>query len=142
MRFLPDNKIQNRAYIGGQHNTHLNFLPTETFDIISVVFQPHGAKAFFSMPINEFLETLVPVEDTGDVALCELQDRLLNTFDNQACIREIEAFLMKRLHVAKEHNHRRMAAVIRAIDGGEMNVDNLCRTSCLSYRQFKRVFFE
>ncbi|MDR0348489.1 MAG: helix-turn-helix domain-containing protein [Tannerella sp.] len=35
-----------------------------------------------------------------------------------------------------------MDAVIRAVNGGEMNTDNLCRTSCLSYRQFKRVFFE
>ncbi|MDR0748086.1 MAG: helix-turn-helix transcriptional regulator [Tannerellaceae bacterium] len=120
----------------------MNSLLTGTLDIISVVFQPHGAKAFFSMPIPEFLEIIVPVGDAGDTALCELHDRLLNTFDNQACVREIEAFLMRRLYVKKEYNHRRMDAVIRAVNSGEMNIDNLCRTSCLSYRQFKRVFFE
>ncbi|MDR2382834.1 MAG: helix-turn-helix domain-containing protein, partial [Prevotellaceae bacterium] len=106
------------------------------------VFQPHGVKAFFSIPVHEFLGIIVSVEDIDDIALCELQDRLLNIFNNQACVREIETFLMKRLHITKEYNHRKMAAVIRAVDGGEMNVDNLCRISCLSYRQFKRVFFE
>ncbi|MDR0743038.1 MAG: helix-turn-helix domain-containing protein [Prevotella sp.] len=142
IRSLSDNKLQPSAFIAGQQNDYLNFLLPETTDIISVVFQPHGAKAFFSMPIHEFLGVMAPVDDMGDPALCELQDRLMNTLDNQACVQDIEAFLMKRLHITKEYNYRRMDAVIRAVEGGEMNVDNLCRTSCLSYRQFKRVFFE
>jgi AraC-like DNA-binding protein len=142
MRSLPDNKVNPRAYIGGQYNAQLNFLPTGTLDIVSVVFQPHGAKAFFSMPIHEFLGVMVSVDDVRDRELCELQDRLLNITNNQSCVREIETFLMKRLRITKAHNHQRMNAVIRAVDGGEMNIGNLCRTSCLSYRQFKRVFFE
>jgi AraC-like DNA-binding protein len=142
MRSLPDNKVQPGTYIGGQQKDYLNLLPTETLDIISVVFQPHGAKAFFSMPIHEFLGVMVSVDDAGDRELCELQDRLSNIIDNQSCVRAIETFLMKRLRIMKAHNHQRMNAVIRAVNGGEMNVDNLCKTSCLSYRQFKRVFFE
>ncbi len=110
--------------------------------MISVTFQPHGTKAFFALPVNELFESTLSVEDMGDPALTELQNCLTDAPDILSCVRLIEAFLINRLNVVKAYNHGRMNAVMQAINAGESNIEKLAQISCLSYKQFKRIFSE
>ncbi|GHV49813.1 AraC family transcriptional regulator [Bacteroidia bacterium] len=139
---LSEKILQSNAFISGQSTGYADLVPTDTVDMISVTLQPHGAKAFFAMPISELFEKTVPLGDLSDPALNELQDRLMNTPDTAMCVQLIEIFLLKRLQITKDYNYRRMTAVLNAIHYGQANVDNLAQTSCLGYKQFKRIFAE
>lgn len=139
---VSQNAPQPKAFISGQSVSYGDLLQTGAVDMICVSFQPHGARAFFAMPMSELHEACVALDTTSDIGLTELQDRLLNTADDLLCVQLIEKFLLQRLHVGKAYNHRRMTAVLTAINAGQASVDKLAEVSCLSYKQFKRIFSE
>ncbi|MCD8102950.1 MAG: helix-turn-helix domain-containing protein [Alistipes sp.] len=133
---------QPKAFMSGQTRGYSDIQQKGMVDMISVTFQPHGTKAFFALPLNELFELTLSVDDMGDPALIELQNCLMDAPDVLSCVRLIEAFLIKRLNVVKAYNHERMSAVMEAINAGENNIEKLARISCLSYKQFKRIFSE
>jgi len=133
---------QPKAFISGQSTGYSDLQQRGTVDMISVTFQPHGAKAFFAVPVNELLESTISINDISDPALVELQNYLMDAHDILSCVRLIEAFLMKRLNIVKVINYQRMNAVIQSINARQTNIENLAQTSCLSYKQFKRIFSE
>ncbi len=134
--------LQPQAFISGQSVGYTDLVQTGAVDMICVVFQPHGAKAFFSMPISEFHDATIAVNDMSDVALRELQDQLLYANSNQQCVNLIEEYLYQRLSINKGYNYQRMAAAIQAVTLGENSIDKLSQICCLSYKQFKRIFSE
>ncbi len=134
--------LQPQAFIGGQSVGYTDLVQTGAVDMICVVFHPHGAKAFFSMPISEFHDATIAINDMGDIALRELQDQLLYASNNLQCVGLIETYLYHRLCVSKTHNHQRMAAAVEAVTQGESNIEKLAQICCLSYKQFKRIFAE
>ena len=139
---LSKGEKQPKAFISGQSTGYSNIQPGGTVDMISVTFQPHGFKAFFSLSVNQLLESTISIEDISDPALTELQSYLMDTPNISSCIQLIEAFLMKRLTIAKAYNFQRMNAVMQSINTGQTNIENLAETSCLGYKQFKRIFSE
>jgi AraC-like DNA-binding protein len=134
--------FQPSAFLSGQAAGYADLVQTGSVDMISVIFRPHGARAFFALPMNECYDAAISAEDMNDTGLAELQDRLFYAPDNAASTRLIEAFLLKRLRVAKVWNFERLSAVLSAIDGGQSNRTALASTACLSNRQFQRVFAE
>ncbi len=139
---LSKEEQQPKAFISGQSTGYYDLRQRGAVDMISVTFQPHGAKAFFALSINELIESTISIDEISDPALIELQNYLMETPDILSCVRLIESFLMKRLNIVKAYNYRRMNAVIQSINAGETNIENLAQTSCLSYKQFKRIFSE
>jgi AraC-like DNA-binding protein len=142
LRSLTNDKLHPGAFVGGHSLSYSDLVDTGGVDMISVVFQPYGAKAFFNTPMSEFADERVSAEDMNDVELIDLEKKLFSTKDNLESVRLIEKFLIKRLHQSKEYNYKRMLAVTNAINQGQMNVSDLANVSCLSYKQFKRVFSE
>lgn len=136
------NAPQPRAFLSGQTVGYSDLTLTGKVDMISVTFQPHGAKAFFPLPLDELYGATVSIRDMSDAGLTELEDRLMYSADVAECVQLIEGFLLKRLQIVKAYNYQRMSAVIRSINCGEMNIGQLARTACLGYKQFQRVFRE
>lgn len=139
---LTRNENQPEAFISGQSTGYSDLMQMGKVDMISVVFTPHGARSFFKMPISELYKKEISIADLNDKELLDLQDRLFEASDNFQAVRLIESFLLSRLYISKEHNQARISAVIKAINAGQMNINNLADISCLSYKQFKRIFFE
>lgn len=133
-----------RTSLSGQTVTFADLIPTGNVQMIAVVFHPFGTKAFFDMPINELSELIVPGDDLHIQKLHELEDKILNTADDDTCIQMIELFLTDRLTPFKEYNYNRMKTTIHAINlsGGEMSLTRLAETACLGNKQFQRVFNE
>lgn len=114
--------------------------PTE---MIVVVFEPFGAKSFFSVPVYEFYNESIPVDALENHLLNELQNRIQDEPDNKKCIAFIEDFLTKRLCHVSDYNYKRISAVINVINQNtQININDLAQTACLSYKQFSRVFME
>ncbi len=138
--------VQNKeshpsAFLSGQETAYSDLVYSGKVDMISVVFQSIGAKAFFRMPMNEIRELNVSIDALSDPALCELEKQLSEA-DNPTSVRHIEHFLLKRLYRAEEYNFKRLASVIQSINSGQMEIAMLANTACLGYKQFKRVFTE
>lgn len=134
---------QPRSFIGGQTVDYADLHAEGKINMVVVVFQPYGAKAFFRMPMDELRNKLVPLEDMDDRLLAGVEDRILNTPDNKNCIRLIEQYLMKRLEIVKTYNFKRLHASLQAINKQpDIDITRLSEISCLSTKQFNRLFSE
>lgn len=133
-----------RTSFSGQSLSFADLIPTGTVNIITVVFHPFGAKAFFGMPVYELSNSVVSADDLSIASLKELEDKILNTVDDNGCIRLIESFLINCLNPFKEYNYKRMMAAINAINlsHDDLSVSRLAETVCLSVKQFQRIFNE
>ncbi len=133
---------QPQAFLGGQETTYTDLCYSGNIDMISVVFQPFGARAFFDMPMITLQEQAVDIDNLSDVQLVELKKRLVSTADRETCVLFIEQFLLKRLCRLAAHNLKRVNAVVQSIYSGQQNISMLAQTACLGYKQFKRIFAE
>ncbi len=139
---LADNQWQPWAFLSGQGTAYTDLLYFGAIDMIAVVFQPVGAKAFFNMPMIELNEQNIAISNLGDPQLTELGEKLTDTVAPETCVLLIEQFLFKRLYRLPDYNLKRVHAVIQSIYNGQQNIDILAQTACLGYKQFKRVFAE
>lgn len=93
--FLPP------AYLFGQSTNHAT-LSFNSLNLIIVVFQPIGAKAFFKTPMNELNENTVAIDDLNEPQLTELELRLMDVTDNESCVFLIERFLLNQMNYFDE----------------------------------------
>ncbi len=135
-------QLQPRAFLSGQGTGFTDLFYSGHIDLISVVFQPVGAKAFFDLPLMELNGQSIAVDDLSDPQLLELKKRLFDTVDIHVCVLWIERFLLNRLVTLATHNLKRIHAVLQSIYSGQQNMGALAKTACLSYKQFKRIFAE
>lgn len=135
-----ENDMQPRAFISGQSREFTDIVPTDRTDMICISFKPQGARAFFSMPMNEFYNQKIDIHLLADKELLEIEKRLNSAGTTGQCVDIIENYLFKKLSIIKEYNHKRIESVIQAVNRGEDNLKNLSDISCLSYKQFQRIF--
>lgn len=136
-----DNDFQPRSFVSGLSTKYTDLSSLQAVDMIVVVFQPFGAGAFFKMPVNEFHEKSISINLIGDKSLVELEDKLFYQTDDRACIDLIEKFLINRLLSIKDYNYKRIVASINAINNDPVvSIKSLADISCLSYKQFNRIF--
>ncbi len=134
--FLPN------IFICGQSTTYSNVIQSGITDMICVVFQPSAARMFFKEPMSELKGQSVDLDLLTNSGISELGKRLQGTFDNRVCVSLIESFLEKEYLYSKEYNLKKVTAIVNAVDVGNVNIENLTTISCLSYKQFKRIFAE
>lgn len=141
---LRDGSIHDNAILCGQATTYTDLTLTGRIKIITVVFHPHGAKAFFNMPVSELTNRITAVDNCDDKALKELEKRITDTENDAMCIQLIEQFFIRRMISLKEYNYNRMCAIIHKINRhkGEVHISELAESVYLSYKQFQRIFTE
>lgn len=139
---IQANELHPRAFLSGHEKTFADLEYDGQIDMISVVFRPVGARAFFNLPMSKVNNLRVTAGDLEDKELAELENSLINTENDQICILLIEQFLFKRITSLAEHNLKRLDATIKLINSGETDVAALADTACLSTKQFTRIFSE
>ena len=137
-----ENDLHPRAFLGGQEKTFADLEYTGQISMISVVFHPVGARAFFDLPMSKINNLRLTAGDLEDKELAELEHSLTSTEDDNLCILLIEQFLLKRLTRLAEYNLKRIEASIRLINSGQTDVALLADAACLSSKQFQRIFSE
>lgn len=142
--FLPGSgDFQPQSFVCGMSDGFTDLVARGGTEMIVVVFEPFGARAFFRMPLNKFYNEMVSVDDLDDLSLRELQARICDQSNNLHCIRLIEMYLIKKLHRFTDYNFRRMSAVVNVVNNRpQVDVNMLAGTACLGYKQFGRVFTE
>lgn len=140
---LKHNELQPRSFLCGHDKEYADVQSDGPIEMITVVFQPYAAKAFFKAPVYLFYGTNTAVEDMEDKELALLARQTAGMPDNEMCIRQIENFLLRRLTALPSYNLKRLAAVMREINGTPRPViSHLAETACLSEKQFNRIFRE
>jgi len=137
--YLPNSLLQDSS-LSGQYSNPVNMVYSGTIDLISIVFQPIGAKAFFQIPMNELNNQNIPIDALNDRQIMELENRLKETSDRETCIRLIESCLLNRMSRLEDLNYKRLMAVVHSIRQGQYDISSLAQTACLGYKQFKRIF--
>ncbi len=139
---VHDNVVHQRVFLSGQERTFADLQYDGQVDMISVVFHPAGARAFFDLPMGLAKGLRLTAGDLEDKELAILEGSLTSTGDDRMCILLIEQFLFRRLRRLTEYNLRRIETAIALINSGESNVSALANAACLSSKQFDRVFSE
>ena len=139
---VHENALHPRVFLCGQERRFADLLYGGQVNMISVVFRPAGARAFFDLPINRLAGLRLTAGDMEDRELAALEASLTSTGDDRICIMLIERFLLRRLMHIAGHNLKRIDAAIRLIDAGRSNVTALADAACLGRKQFGRIFSE
>lgn len=135
--------LQPQSFISGQTIGYSDLEATGKVNMIVVVFQPYGAKAFFPMPMDEFHENNVSINDIDDNYLKDLESKILEAPNNQTCINLIEQYFTKKLYAFNEYNFKRIRSTLSVINSqSNVTVSTLSDVSCLSQKQFNRIFSE
>lgn len=131
-----------QSHLYGIATGYIDISFSGNIDLICVIFQPTGVKAFFNIPLKELNKSYVSLDSLNDKELDELEGKLNDTTDNLACVGLIEQFLFDRIYKLDQYNEKRISTVINSIYRGETDIIRLAETACLGYKQFKRVFLE
>jgi AraC-like DNA-binding protein len=139
---INENKIQPRAFLSGQEKTFNDLRYYGYINMISIVFRPVGVRAFFNLPIDRTAGLRLTAGDMEDKELSELERTLTSTEEDKLCILLIEHFLLKRLTQLAEYNIKRIDTAIGLINAGQTDIVKLADATCLSTKQFNRIFSE
>ncbi len=133
---------QHISLLSGHTTTYTDLSGEEQVRILSVVFKPWGARAFFRFPLNEVAGKHATAEELSDGPFRELEKYVTSQPDEAKCVCMIEAFLLRRFQGGKPYTYQRMTEAVRLIDrtGGEVSLTDLAEVTCLSQKQFQRVF--
>jgi AraC-like DNA-binding protein len=133
-----------KSILKGQLNSYYDIYYRGRPHFLSVLFKPHGARLFFDVPMEKLLGENVDLHNIIGKASNEIADKLANQTSNSTRIAIVEEFLLSRLSSSKLHNFRRIEAGLRHIKPNTIinRVDLLSNASCLSYKQFDRVFLD
>lgn len=138
---IRENSFLPNACVFGQSTIPSSY-HFSSFDLIMILFQPLGAKAFFDMPMNEFKNQNINIRDLSNSGIIELEDRLMNCFNNQQYVYSIEQFLLKRLSRFDNEKLHRLLPALNLIAFNTIDLSKLANETCLGYKQFKRLFTE
>ena len=140
---IPELKaFQARFSISGQTNFPARLQSSGDVETIVVVFHPHAISPIFNIPVSTFYNIEIDGYALGDHRLNILADDILLNDNEETAIKTIEKFLLSRLDESGLYNFNRVDASLRHlfIDHA-ISVENMAQNSCLSKKQFERVFF-
>ena len=138
---LADNNFHPVAFLSGQSVCYADLLQTGSVSMVVAEFEPYGARAFFSLPLNEVNGCNVSLADLGDSELAELQRRVYDAESSHRAVALIEQLLLKRLRAFNAYDYGRIQAAVLAVNRNATGgVSQLAQLSCLSSRQLNRVY--
>lgn len=141
-----DNKdIHSNVIISGQQQGFYDIILPERLSIFSVLLQPYGAKMLFNIPSNEFFDKNISLRSIIKEEVNELEDKLYFAESFQARVSIIENFLIKQL--IKNYNENGLNRIMHSIglitnSKGQISIDTLSSSSCLSRKQYERIFLD
>jgi len=139
----PKKAVQENSLLCGHRKGFYDLQISGMLSVFSIIFQPHGVRAFFDLPLQEVLDRNVPLRFLLKDKIHGLEERLFeaNSFSQKKDL--VEAFLLGRLRNAPDtYPLDRMRHNIEVIDraNGRVSITDLAAEACLSRKQFERTF--
>ncbi|MCD7972689.1 MAG: helix-turn-helix transcriptional regulator [Candidatus Azobacteroides sp.] len=139
-----DIPIEDNMLLCGHKSSFLDLEFSAGFSVFSVLFRPEGLKAFFDLPATEFYNKNIPLRFLLKNDANQLEDQLAASHSFHEKVLLIESFLYKLLH-KKENKKDNLKRIHHSIElltrtGGNSSVNALASSSCLSRKQYERIF--
>lgn len=135
-------KHQNVVIIG-QSTNYYDVFQTGKTGFVAVLFKPHAVKLFFDIKLSEITNEIVDLSlfntEIGNILE---KITLSNTISSK--IQVIESFLLSRFNDKMLYNYKRLSNCFEHINIATANlkISDLANISCLSDKQFYRIFTE
>ncbi|MFC0877857.1 DUF6597 domain-containing transcriptional factor [Saccharicrinis sp. FJH2] len=135
--------INENAIITGHLKEFYDINVSGRLSLFSISFKPHGLSMFFDIPLTEIYNQNVPFKYLFKHDTFELEIKLFEANSFIERIKIIENYLLKILNkTANKYDYKRIEHSINLINQkrGIVNVDFLASETCLSRKQFERIF--
>ncbi|MFA4182514.1 helix-turn-helix transcriptional regulator [Xylanibacter rodentium] len=141
--FIPElSSLQDRFTISGQVNFPAHITSDGDTEMIVAVFYPHTIGMFIDIPPSEFYNSEISGFDIGNKNLNVLARQIFDCETTVGCIKVIENWLLSRLNQCQDLlNMKRSGNAVNILMATpSVSVNELADISCLSPKQFGRVF--
>ncbi len=136
--------LQNYATVSGQTNYPSYLKSSGNLKMIVTVFEPYAAGCILKLPCNLLYNCEVAAEDLGDRSLNGLSERIIETENDDTCIKLIELWLLQR--ISESHgdlNTNRVRSAVREMNQNPfVSLQQLSEVTNLSRKQFNRIFID
>lgn len=140
--FIPElNTTQCNFTISGQVNFPSHIQTDGNLEMIVAVFYPHTIGMFIDTPPSSFYNLEISGHDLKNPDINRLSDQIFECENTNKCITIIENWLLSRINPSV--NLRRIQLSIMSLlkEPGQ-TVNSLADLTCLSKRQFERIFYD
>lgn len=136
-------QLDSRGIITTQQNNYKDLLINNDLNIFSIYFQPEAIGLLIDFPLNNLVNSQISLNDINKNISIDLYNELsdLSNFDDRVVF--VEKYLFKILYEKSVTlDFKRMQYTIAQINQsrGLVSIDKLVDNSCLSRKQFDRVF--
>ena len=138
-----ERSISENSMISGQQKNHYNLRISENLFMFSVIFEPAGAMLFFDMPMQEIFNQNVPLRELFKAEIEQIETKLFDAPSFNDRVTLMNQILFKQLsNNFKRFEYQRIDHCVQLINNarGEVSVEFLASETCLSRKQFERIF--
>ena len=132
--------IESNLVICGQQTSYYDLSLSGKTGMILIIFKPHGVKPFLNLPINDLQNKNLSMSDLIKNEAIELEDKLINSKNNNQRITHLENFLLKRIIINKDFERVEHAIKIIENSKGQIKTQVIAEEVCLGIKQFERIF--
>lgn len=140
--YIPElQTLQAKFSVSGQVNFPARIQANGGVETVVVVFQPHSIAPLFNIPVFSFYNREIDGYGLGDKELNVLADDVLNCDDSNDAVCMIEKWLLARISEEGICNFNRVDSSLKQLlIDKSVSVERMAQKSCLSRKQFERVF--
>ncbi len=141
---LAFNDKTESSFIAGIHaqtNQYRRFIVKQDFGIVGVYLYPYAVHFFFKIPSTEICNQLPDLQSLLGAEGKIVEDQIMTARNNNDRIRIVSDFLESKL-TKPEHPQIILATKSILQAQGQLSIDQLADSCCLSKRQFERKFKE
>jgi AraC-like DNA-binding protein len=136
-------KMNDSIMISGQQRGFYDISVSGNLSLFAIYFHPHGLSMLLDLPLTELYNQSIPLKYLLKGRIAKLEDELYEVQSFEQRIALSEKFLMESFKkTEKKYQYENIRHAINIINQhqGMIEVDELASHSCLSRKQFERVF--
>jgi AraC-like DNA-binding protein len=151
---LPNGRLQmminlasGQGHVCGLQSHHTVVETASIPPMLGIVFRPGGARGLFRAAADDFVNSIVPLDDVWGARAAQLRNRLLEAGNSERQFRILESGLLSASEHAEKGRVELHPAVAHALEELQcvphiQKVIDLARESGLSRRRFSQLFSE
>jgi len=134
----------HKASVTGINDKAIHISTSDDVEMITVFFLPYAAQIVMGIPCKEFTYDNVDFDQLENIEFKDLKAKVLEAETTNECIDIIEDFILKQIVKTQGFPYlKQLSDAFKLMNAQpDVRVDELASASCLSERQFRRVFID
>ncbi|MFR0678794.1 DUF6597 domain-containing transcriptional factor [Dysgonomonas mossii] len=136
-------RIEDNCILNIQQNDFYDLSISNNLNIFAIYFHPEAINLFFNLPLGQFFNSNIALSHLNKQLTNELQDKLSNSqsFEEKVEIAEFHLLqILSNVSINIDFKKRQHLVNLISQSRGIISIDALVDESCLSRKQFERIF--